>query len=161
MIVAYTQAEDRDGILAARDGRQVVPTDHAFSKLREVSTDLNVTSTVHRAGDVDVRYGKGIVRLELMGADDPDRVLSPIIVVAEVGDLIGGRATAVRTVVDSVAAIGRLSEADSISNGFAEGVKLHQARNRARRIGLTIGVVLLASIVVWIASQLLTSATGR
>lgn len=160
MIVAYAQAEDRDGVDAALNGKSVAATEPDFTRLREKSSELNIAAVPHRIGDVAVRYGKGIVRLEFSGADDGSRALSPVVLVADISEVLRDRKAVVSRAVESVAAIGRRADSDVIEVGLAEGERLHRSV-RLRRVLMFAFIATLATAgIVWLSTQL-ASGLGR
>lgn len=122
MIVAYAQASDRQGVDAALDGVVVRVDEPRFAEMRKKAVALNLGKPSVRIRDVEVRYGHGIVRLELSGTDDPDSELSPIVVVAHV-DLVRGHSETARRAVESVAALARACDVAALDAGFALGAR--------------------------------------
>lgn len=154
MISAYAQADDREGINAAMNGRSVAPADEEFAKLREKSTMLNLAAPSHRVGNLDLRYGKGIIRLEFIGADDPRQELSPIVVVAEIAEVLQDPRAAARSAADSIHSIGRRCDVELIESGFALSDRLHRSARLKRVIASAVGSALVATVAVWLSMRL-------
>lgn len=150
MVIAYAQATNGEGLDAAVDGQRVEPEQVRFAGLREKSISLNLAASPHQLGNVEVKFGKGLVRLEFMGAEADASDLSPIVVVAVVAEVLQGRATAVQRAVESVAAIGRQGDEKILEAGFAVAETLQEARRAKRRIAIVVGVALVAVAVVWL-----------
>jgi len=164
MIVTYAQATERQGVDAAMSGKAVASDDARFLALREKAVALNLASRAHRQGDVEVRYGKGIVRMEMPGGQQGTETASPIVVVADGAELRGDGRDFLRTVTDSLAAMGREGDSASIQGAFDLGAGLHRAALVRRRIATVVVVVLVTVAAVWLvrscasAAQLPTSA---
>lgn len=150
MVIAYAQATNGDGLDAAVNGQRVEPEEVRFVGLREKSVALNLAASPHQLGKVEVKFGKGHVRLEFMGAEADASDLSPIVVVAEVAEVLQGRAAAVQRAVESVAALGRQCDEKILEAGFALAENLQESRRARRRIAIVAGFVLVAVAVVWL-----------
>jgi len=142
MIVAYAQAFDRQGLDAALDGRAVAIKDAAFIVARDKSTALNLRGKVHRVGNVEVRCGRGIVRLELPGAEDDAESRSPIVVAIGDSELQAGASALAGRVVETISAIGRLCDRAAIEAAIAAADK----SLRAYRLWMKIGVIAVIAL---------------
>jgi len=89
-LIAYAQSADKQGVDAASDGRTVSPEEASFVALREKATNLNFSTTPHRVGNVEVRYGNQIVRLEIADISEGSLNVSPIVLVASIAELLRG-----------------------------------------------------------------------
>ena len=157
MIVAYAQAADRQGLNAAVYGRLVAPDEASFAELREKAVSLNFATTPSRVGDVEVRYGKGLMRLEFKGTDTGSATSSPIIVVTDAAEVLHNRENAVRRVMESVAAIGRQCDAQVIEAGFAVGERLQRSIRTKRRVATAVSTALITVALVWLVRSCATS----
>ena len=129
----------------------MVATDEAsFAELREKAVSLNFATTPRRVGGVEVRYGKGLVRLEFMGADAGAANLSPIIVVADAAEVLSDRNGAARRAIASVAAINRQCDVEDIEAGFAVGERLHRSIRTKRRVATAVSTTLIAVALLWL-----------
>lgn len=151
MIVAYAQAAARQGIDAALNGVLVAANEPTFALLREKAVTLNLEGTPDTSGLAEVSCGRGVVRLELLGAEDGAANLSPIVVVAEVADLLQHRAEALQLALQSVARIGREVDAAAVANGFEAGERLYHSARTRRRVAAVVALALIAATIVWIA----------
>jgi hypothetical protein len=151
VIVAYAQASDRQGLDAAVDGESVDANEPRFAKIREKAVALNLGKPPVHVGAVEVRHGKGVVRLELSGTDDSDGKLSPIVVVADAVDLARGpRETATRAVA-SVSALGRACDVAALEAGFGAGDRAIRSSRAKRRIAIVAAAGVITVAVIWAA----------
>jgi hypothetical protein len=153
VIAAYAQADDRQGVAAALDGRLVLSDNAEFAKIRRESVALNLSTAPTQVGDVEVRYGSGLVRLEFMGADDVSKMLSPVVVVADVAGVVRDRGDSVRRAIASVQAIGRAGDPQDIDAGFAAAEGLHRARHMRRGVLIALAVAVIAVSIVWVVRK--------
>lgn len=151
MIIAYAQSTEKQGVDAASGGRMIPPEDAGFVALREKATGLNFSTTAHRVGDVEVRFGAKIVRLDVVQNADGTANESPVVVVADIADLAGGIDRAARVAVDSVAAIGRIVGPASIAAGFEEGERLHHSFRIKRYVATAAAAALMAALAIWVS----------
>lgn len=151
MIVAYAQAADRQGLDAAVDGEAVRADEPRFAGIREKAVALNLAKSPVHVGDAEVRFGNGIVRVELAGTDDPQGNLSPIVVVADAVDLSRGHPETMARAVASVDALGRACDLTALEAGFAAGERAYRSSRAKRRIAIAAAVTLLTVAVIWVA----------
>ena len=151
MIIAYAQAADRQGIDAAANGLAVAPDEPIFAALRERAITLNFTTTPHQVGEVEVRYGRGLVRLELKGTDGGQFRSSPIVVVVDAADLGDGGVTAARLAIETVSAIGRQCDVGIIEAGFVLGERQHRSIRTKRRVVSAVSMALIVVTIAWVA----------
>lgn len=152
MIIAYAQSPSREGVDAAVDGQSVAFDSHDFAALREKSVVLNVAQPGRRIGDVDVRFGSGLVRLELPGSEEDASLISPIVVAADAVSLRRPHTENVARAMDSIRAIGRMADVASLEVGFAEAERLARAGTKRRKGTIAVCVALVALGVVWFVS---------
>jgi hypothetical protein len=151
LIIAYAQAADKQGVDAASNGRTVSPKEASFVALREKATDLNFSTSPHRVGNAEVRYGNKIVRIEIVDNAEGSLNVSPVVLVASIADLLGGIDLATRLAADSVSAIGRTVDSASIAAGFEEGERLHRSFRTRRYVAAAVAVTLVAGVVIWLS----------
>lgn len=151
MIIAYAQSADKQGVDAASDGRTVSPEDASFVALRKKATDLNFSTSPHRVGNAEVRYGNKIVRLEIVDNAAGSIDTSPVVLVASIADLLGGIDLATRRAVDSVSAIGLTVDSAIITAGFKEGERLHRSFRTRRYVAAAAALTLVAAVVIWLS----------
>lgn len=152
MIIAYAQSASREGVDAAIDGKAVAFDSADFAALREKSVALNVAEPGRRIGDVDVRFGSGLVRLELPGSEANSTLISPIVVVADAESLRRPRTENVARAMDSIRAIGRKADVASLDVGLAEAERLARAGTKRRKVMIAVWTVLVALGVGWLVS---------
>lgn len=153
MIAAYAQASDRQGLDAALDGRAVALEDAALVSTRDKSAALNLRGKPHRVGNVEIRCGRGIVRLELPGAEDDADSRSPIVVAIGDSELQADASALAGRVMETISAIGRLCDQAAIELAIRAADKTLRARRAWVRIGV-IAAIALAAIgiaAIWVA----------
>tara|TARA_R110002124_G_scaffold64556_1_gene176226 strand:- start:4621 stop:5130 length:510 start_codon:yes stop_codon:yes gene_type:complete len=151
MVIVYSQAADYEGLIAAVDGALVAPGDTRIAELREKAVALNLSKTPYRAEGVEVLSGNGIVRLEIAVAGSEETIVSPIVVVANVTELLADRDGAVQRAVESAIAIGRHLDAAAVAAGFVAGERFYQSGRKKRRIATVIAIAVVALSVVLLA----------
>ncbi len=153
MIAAYAQASDREGLDAALDGRAVALDYAAFVSARDKSAALNLRGKPHRVGNVEILYGRGIVRLELPGVEDDADSRSPIVVAIRDSELHADASALASRVTETISAIGRHCDQAAIELAIGAAHK----KLRSRRTWVTIGVVTAMALVafgiaaIWVA----------
>lgn len=153
MVIAYAQSDHRQGLDAAVDGRAVDATDPFFAAVRARAIALNLTTRSIAADAVEVRYGGGVVRLEILGDDDPDGTRSPIAVVAAVEEFIVRPSDTVRRALESVRAVGRVASPEKLRTGFAAGLDAHRSRRRMLSLVAAASMTLIILTVSWTWSR--------
>ena len=150
-VAAYAQSSDRQGVDAALDGVVVDSESEPFAALRKRAIALNLEVRPTRVDDVEVRYGKGIVRLQFDGDDLEGHAASPIVVVILESAIDQDRDLTIRSASESVVAIGRQASRESLNQGLSEAVRIRDAHRQRQLIGIALIVGAAASIAVWAA----------
>lgn len=151
MVVAYAQASERQGLVAAVDGRFVPADDPRFVGIRDRAVALNLAKSPRTAGHVEVRQGKGVVRLELPGSDDPEGKKSPIVVVAELSDVARDSAGAVRRASESVRALNRECAVEDLEAGFEAAATAYRSTRTRRRLAIVALSAVVVLAIIWVA----------
>lgn len=137
-VAAYAQSSDRQGVDAALDGVIVDSESEPFAALRRRAIALNLEARFTRIDDVEVRYGKGIVRLQLDGDDLDGQAGSPIVVVISESEIDQDRDFMIRLASESVAVIGRQASRESLDQGLSEAARLRDAHRQRQLIGIAL-----------------------
>ena len=150
MIVAYAQDPDRQGLNSAMNGEVVSPLDSTFRAFREKAISLNFAGLPTPLGDVQVRYGKGLIRIEFPNSNGEVGVVSPVVVVVDAAEVVRNREGAIRIAIDSAAAIDRPLDSQSLDAALALGERLHGSKRRKSQVA-AVAVILIAVAVLVIA----------
>lgn len=146
---AYAQASNRQGVDAAIDGTAVDSHSEPFFTLRGQAIKLNLEATASRVDGVEVRRGRGLLRLQFDGNESEGVPDSPIVILVRELALDGDREAAVQAASASVAAIGRNIGPDVIHRGLSEASRVRTVSRRRRRINVALAVGVAAGIAVW------------
>lgn len=158
MIAAYAQASGRQGLEAAVDGRRAPIDDADFNSIHKKGAALNFSRKPLLVGDVDVRFGQGVVRLELPGNEVDAESRSPIVLVIDLADLRDGRGSATRRAIETVRAIGRECDGSAIAAGLSAGERM--GRRSQMRMLICIGGATVVVLFV-VAARLLARAASN
>lgn len=153
MIVAYAQASDRQGLDAAVDGRAVALEDAAFVSTRDKSAALNLRGKPQLVGGVEVRFGHGIVRLELPGSEDGAEPRSPIVVAIGDNELHAAASDLSGRVVGTISAIGRFCDQAAIEMAIGAAERALRTRRTwaTLRVIAAIAIAAAGIAAIWVA----------
>lgn len=154
MIAAYAQAHRDRGLVAAVDGTMVGLDDNDLMLLRQKSASLNLTKAPLTVGNTEVRMGRGIVRLEILGNDLDHAIQSPIVLVIEIAELASDAEDLVRRALATVAAIERTCEVDNLTETLATAQRaLEIARKKRYRAYGLAGTAVVVTLVCLIRNN--------
>lgn len=151
MIAAYAQASDRQGLDAAIDGSSVTLDNAAFVATRDKSASLNIRRKPQHVTGVQIRSGRGIIRLELPGSEDDAESRSPIVIAIGHDELRTDTDALVVRVVETISAIDRRCDQAAIAAAIKAATETLRARRTWARIGTVVAIALTAAGIVAIA----------
>ncbi|WP_454117950.1 hypothetical protein [Microbacterium lacticum] len=152
MIAAYAQASERQGLDVALDGERVALHDLRFEQLRDRGLALNLKTPSRTVDGVEVRCGRGVLRLDMSGGEESSAGLSPVVIIVSGVALDAGSAEVSRRAVATVEAIGRTISPRTVEAAIVEAERLVSGRARLRVIVgsvVAVAVVSIASVFLF------------
>lgn len=155
MIAAYAQASSRQGLDVAVDGEEFGLDDRRFAALRAKGMGLNLKDASRVLEGVEVRFGAGVLRLDLVEDEEGSTDRSPAVVVVSVEELNSNSSETVRRIIATMNAIGRSSSVDQIEAAVVAGRQVAALRARNRIVisyaiaAVVIGVASVCIVRMW------------